>query len=68
MIKEIKGVIYGIPLTIEMKELVRNLKEKCDSFQSATRLTMGVEKKETQSVSFGAFQLKGVAYKTILDI
>lgn len=44
------GVIYGIPLTIEMKELVRNLKEKCDSVQSAKRLTKGVEKKETESV------------------
>lgn len=45
-----RGVIYGIPLTIEKKELVRNLKEKCDSVQSAKRLTKGVERKETESV------------------
>lgn len=45
-----EGVIYGIPLTIEMKELVKHLKEKCESVQSAKRLTKGVEKKETESV------------------
>ena len=45
-----KGVIYGIPLAIEMKELVKNLKEKCGAVQSAKRLTKGIEKKETESV------------------
>jgi len=32
-----KGVIYGIPLATEMKELVKNLKEKCESVQSVKR-------------------------------
>lgn len=45
-----KGVIYGIPLTTQMSELVKNLREKCDAVQSAKRLTRGVEKKATESV------------------
>ena len=52
-----KGVIYGIPLTTEMKELVKNLKEKCEAVQSAKRLTKGAEKKETESV-LGQFSTK----------
>ena len=45
-----KGVIYGIPLTMQMGDLVKNLKEKCGAVLSATRLTRGAEKKETESV------------------
>lgn len=43
-------MIYGIPLTIEIKELVKHLKETCEFVQSAKCLTKGVEKKETESV------------------
>lgn len=44
-----EGMIYGIPLTIEMKELVKHLKEKCESVQSAKRLTKGIEEKKKLS-------------------
>ncbi|XP_045913420.1 uncharacterized protein LOC123975742 [Micropterus dolomieu] len=45
-----KGVIYGIPLTVNMKELVENLRMKNRSVKSAVRMTRGVEKVETESV------------------
>jgi len=45
-----KGVMYGIPLTINMKELVENLRMKNRSVKSAVRMTRGVEKVETESV------------------
>lgn len=59
------GVIYGIPLATEMKELVKNVKEKCDAVQSAKRLTKGGEKKRNR-VSFGSVQYKRVACRAIL--
>lgn len=45
-----KGVIYGIPLTVNMKELVENLRMKNRSVKSAVRMTRGKEKVETESV------------------
>lgn len=45
-----KGMIYGIPLTVNMKELVENLRMKNRSVKSAVRMTRGVEKVETESV------------------
>ncbi|TDH16307.1 hypothetical protein EPR50_G00018610 [Perca flavescens] len=47
-----KGVIYGIPLAVEMTELVKNVKEKCEAVQSAKGLTKGVEKTETDPDEF----------------
>ena len=35
---------------MDMKDLVKNVKEKRDAVQSAKRLTRGFEKKETESV------------------
>ncbi|XP_041927035.1 uncharacterized protein LOC121690512 [Alosa sapidissima] len=59
-----KGVIYGIPLSVDMKELVKNIKEKCDAVQSAKRLTRGFEKTETESVviQFSTKELPLVLY------
>lgn len=45
-----KGMIYGIPLNVNMKELVENLRMKNRSVKSAVRMTRGVEKVETESV------------------
>lgn len=39
-----KGVIYGIPLGVDMEELVKKLKERCDSVLGAKRLTRGINK------------------------
>ena len=40
----------GFLMGIDMKELVKNVKIKCDAVQSATRLTKGFDKIETESV------------------
>lgn len=43
-------MIYGIPLSVDINKLVKNLKVKCDAVQSAKRLTRGFEKIETESI------------------
>lgn len=45
-----RGVIYGIPITVSMKDLVKNLKARCGAVKDARRLTRGFEKTETKSV------------------
>ena len=45
-----KGVISGVPVSVQMTDLFRNLKEKCGAVQSAVRLTRGLEKKDTESI------------------
>lgn len=57
-----RGVIYGIPLTIKMKELAKNLKEKCDSVQSAKCLTKEVEETQSVLVQFSSKELPTEQY------
>lgn len=45
-----KGVIYGIPVTVEIKDLIKNLKLRCGAVKDAKRLTRGFEKTESESV------------------
>ena len=45
-----KGVIAGVPLSVNMKQLVDNLKVRNRAVRSAKRMTRGVEKKETETV------------------
>ncbi|XP_067275529.1 uncharacterized protein [Pseudorasbora parva] len=45
-----KGVVYGIPRTVSMKEMVENLKRQNRSVKNAVRMTRGIEKIETESV------------------
>ena len=33
-----KGVIYGIPLTVDMKELIENLRMRCKVIKSVKRM------------------------------
>jgi len=46
-----KGVIYGIPLTVNMKyEFVESLRMQNRFVKNAVRMTRGIEKVETESV------------------
>lgn len=45
-----KGVIYGVPLTVNMGELVENLRVRNSSMKSVNRITRGGEKRETETV------------------
>lgn len=45
-----KGVIYGIPLKVNMSELVQELRKRCELIMNAKRMTKGTKKEETESV------------------
>lgn len=44
-----KGIMAGVPL-MGMKEIVENLRVRNGSIKSAKRMTIGIDKKETESV------------------
>lgn len=41
--------IYGVPLTMKMGELVKDVREKCDVFESPNQLTQSGERNEISS-------------------
>ncbi|XP_014891407.1 uncharacterized protein LOC106949576 isoform X3 [Poecilia latipinna] len=47
---ESKGIITGVPLSVNMKDLVENLKERNKEIKGARRMTRGAERIETETV------------------
>lgn len=45
-----KGIMAGVPLMVNIKEIVENLRMRNGSVKSAKRMTRGIDKKETESV------------------
>lgn len=45
-----KGVIYGVPIHVNVREIVESIKVENSTVKSVRRMTKGVEKKETESV------------------
>lgn len=45
-----KGVIYGIPINVNNKEIMENMRVGNFTVKNVKRLTKGIEKKETESI------------------
>lgn len=52
-----RGVISGLSLTVNMKELVKNLRMHNGSVKNAKRMTRGSEEKRDRNIEFDTKEL-----------